>query len=92
MGTRASKKRELNNYRRIGANENFVNFIRAWEEHDTFYIQMEFCVMSLAQFAAENHYIPPGQLWDIFADMLLVSVSVILVFHIFSKIKKIDNL
>lgn len=76
LGTRASKKREIMNYRRIGSNEHFVNFIRAWEEHDKIYIQMEFCLMSLADFANQHNYIPPGQLWDILTDMLLVSVSV----------------
>lgn len=73
-GTPASKKREIINYARIGCNDNFVRFIRAWEEHDRYYIQMEYCVMSLAAYTAEHHSFPEGQLWDILIDMLLVSM------------------
>lgn len=74
-GTPASKKSEIRNYSRIGSCDYIVNFIRAWEEHERYYIQMEYCVTSLAAFAAEHHTIPEGQLWDILTDMLLVCIT-----------------
>lgn len=79
-GTPASKEREIINYKRIGCNEHFVKFIRAWEEHERYYIQMEYCVMSLAEYAAELHCFPEGQLWDILIDMLLVSCIIYVLF------------
>lgn len=73
-GTLASKEREILNYMKIGCCDYFVKFIRAWEEHERYYIQMEYCMMSLAAYASEHHYFPEEQLWDILVDMLLVSI------------------
>lgn len=70
-GTKVSKEREIINYMKIGLCDYFVKFVRAWEEHERYYIQMEYCLMSLAAFAAEHHNFPEGQLWDILVDMLL---------------------
>lgn len=72
-GNRTTKVREIMNHMMFGQIENVVKFIRAWEEHGRYYIQMEYCVTSLAAYVMEFHFMPEGQLWDILADMLQVS-------------------
>lgn len=74
-GTSTSKEKEIRNYQIFGTNDYCVNFIRAWVEHQKYYIQMEYCIMSLATYAAENHSFPQEQLWDILIDMLLVRTA-----------------
>lgn len=66
------KYAEIRNYEKVGENPYCIGYFGAWEEHDRFYIQMEYCVMSLEKYCMQNHSFTDCQLWDIFLDMLLV--------------------
>ncbi|XP_044256938.1 membrane-associated tyrosine- and threonine-specific cdc2-inhibitory kinase wee-1.3 isoform X2 [Tribolium madens] len=61
---------EVENYEKIGEHNNCVKFIMAWEELKIVHIQMEYCDLSLAQYAALTHKIGESQLWEILYDML----------------------
>ncbi|EFA11169.1 membrane-associated tyrosine- and threonine-specific cdc2-inhibitory kinase [Tribolium castaneum] len=61
---------EVENYEKIGEHDNCVKFIMAWEELKIVHIQMEYCDLSLAQYAALTHKIGESQLWEILYDML----------------------
>ena len=51
---------------------NCVEYTRAWEEAGYLYIQMEWCDMSLEEYAKKNQPIPEKELWHIMLDILLV--------------------
>lgn len=61
---------EVENYEKIGEHSNCVKFIMAWEELKIVHIQMEYCNLSLAQYAAVAQKIMETQLWEILYDML----------------------
>lgn len=61
---------EVENYEKIGEHGNFVKFFMAWEEVKIVYIMMEFCNLSLAQYATTAQQVAEPQLWEILYDML----------------------
>ncbi|XP_063928978.1 membrane-associated tyrosine- and threonine-specific cdc2-inhibitory kinase-like isoform X2 [Zophobas morio] len=61
---------EVQNYEKVGEHSNCVKFIMAWEEFKIIHIQMEYCNLSLAQYATVAQNIMEAQLWEILYDML----------------------
>lgn len=62
---------EIHSYEKIGPNNYCVGFFGAWQEHNRFYIKMEYCPISLEKYALENYSFSENELWDIYVDMLL---------------------
>lgn len=65
---------EIHSYEKIGPSDYCVGFYGAWQEHNRFYIKMEYCPISLEKYALENYSFSENELWDIYVDMLLVSI------------------
>lgn len=60
--------KEIENNELVGKHKNIVEFMMAWKQLNTMYIQFEYCDMSVADFADAN-VIPEEILWYLICDM-----------------------
>lgn len=61
---------EVKNLEKVGDHDNCVKFYMAWEECKIVHILMEYCQLSLAQYAILAENVPEDQLWEILYDIL----------------------
>ncbi|XP_022218725.2 membrane-associated tyrosine- and threonine-specific cdc2-inhibitory kinase [Drosophila obscura] len=67
---RAERLEEVRRYEEFSGHENCIRFIRAWEQYDRLYMQMELCRESLEQYLLRCHQIPEERIWHILLDLL----------------------
>ncbi|XP_069693385.1 membrane-associated tyrosine- and threonine-specific cdc2-inhibitory kinase-like [Periplaneta americana] len=68
---RKQKLEEVRKHELIPKHNNCVQFIRAWEEDDYLYIQLELCRTSLEEYTLVHHELTQAMLWDILLDIAL---------------------
>ncbi|KAH8415667.1 hypothetical protein KR222_008083, partial [Zaprionus bogoriensis] len=67
---RAERLEEVRRYEEFSGHENCIRFIRAWEQYDRLFMQMELCRESLEQYLYRCRYIPEDRIWHILLDLL----------------------
>ncbi|XP_032599266.1 membrane-associated tyrosine- and threonine-specific cdc2-inhibitory kinase isoform X2 [Drosophila grimshawi] len=67
---RAERLEEVRRYEEFSGHENCIRFIRAWEQYDRLFMQMELCRESLEQYLYRCRYIPEERIWHILLDLL----------------------
>ncbi|EDW37520.1 GL16314 [Drosophila persimilis] len=67
---RAERLEEVRRYEEFSGHENCIRFIRAWEQYDRLYMQMELCRESLEQYLLRCQQIPEERIWHILLDLL----------------------
>ncbi|XP_030380215.1 membrane-associated tyrosine- and threonine-specific cdc2-inhibitory kinase isoform X2 [Scaptodrosophila lebanonensis] len=67
---RAERLEEVRRYEEFSGHENCIRFIRAWEQYDRLFMQMELCRESLEQYLWRRKYIPEERIWSILLDLL----------------------
>ncbi|XP_016969569.1 membrane-associated tyrosine- and threonine-specific cdc2-inhibitory kinase [Drosophila rhopaloa] len=67
---RAERLEEVRRYEEFSGHENCIRFIRAWEQYDRLYMQMELCRESLEQYLLRCQRIPEERIWHILLDLL----------------------
>lgn len=77
---------EVRRVEKIGVHENLVKFYIAWVERRIVYMQLELCALSLATYTKTNHKLANSQLWDIFIDMLYVSIAFVEINYIYDQL------
>lgn len=60
---------EVKNNEMVGYNPNCVQYFMAWEENIDTFILLEYCDMSLADYAKVNNEIPEALLWNVLHDI-----------------------
>lgn len=68
---------EIRCLEKVGVHENLVRYYFAWQEKAVIYMQLELCALSLATYTKYYHKLSNPQLWNIFIDMLKVSLYTI---------------
>ncbi|XP_069694125.1 membrane-associated tyrosine- and threonine-specific cdc2-inhibitory kinase-like isoform X2 [Periplaneta americana] len=68
---RKLKLEEVRKHELMPKHKNCVQFIRAWEEDDYLYIQLELCKTSLEEYTLVHHELSQTMLWDILLDIAL---------------------
>ncbi|XP_023180074.1 membrane-associated tyrosine- and threonine-specific cdc2-inhibitory kinase [Drosophila hydei] len=67
---RAERLEEVRRYEEFSGHENCIRFIRAWEQYDRLFMQMELCRESLEQYLYRCRHIPEDRIWHILLDLL----------------------
>lgn len=67
---RAERLEEVRRYEEFSGHENCIRFIRAWEQYDRLFMQMELCRESLEQYLYRCRHIPEERIWHILLDLL----------------------
>lgn len=67
---RAERLEEVRRYEEFSGHENCIRFIRAWEQYDRLFMQMELCRESLEQYLYRCRCIPEDRIWHILLDLL----------------------
>lgn len=67
---RAERLEEVRRYEEFSGHENCIRFIRAWEQYDRLYMQMELCRESLEQYLLRCRRVPEERIWQILLDLL----------------------
>ncbi|KAH8246215.1 hypothetical protein KR038_005209 [Drosophila bunnanda] len=67
---RAERLEEVRRYEEFSGHENCIRFIRAWEQYDRLFMQMELCRESLEQYLLRCQRIPEERIWHILLDLL----------------------
>ncbi|KAH8270495.1 hypothetical protein KR018_010817 [Drosophila ironensis] len=67
---RAERLEEVRRYEEFSGHENCIRFIRAWEQYDRLYMQMELCRESLEQYLLRCRRVPEERIWHILLDLL----------------------
>ncbi|KAH8379927.1 hypothetical protein KR009_008086 [Drosophila setifemur] len=67
---RAERLEEVRRYEEFSGHENCIRFIRAWEQYDRLFMQMELCRESLEQYLLRCRRIPEERIWHILLDLL----------------------
>ncbi|KAM8710033.1 hypothetical protein ACLKA7_016775 [Drosophila subpalustris] len=67
---RAERLEEVRRYEEFSGHENCIRFIRAWEQYDRLFMQMELCRESLDQYLYRCRQIPEERIWHILLDLL----------------------
>ncbi|XP_062127431.1 membrane-associated tyrosine- and threonine-specific cdc2-inhibitory kinase [Drosophila sulfurigaster albostrigata] len=66
---RAERLEEVRRYEEFSGHENCIRFIRAWEQYDRLFMQMELCRESLEQYLYRCRQIPEERIWHILLDL-----------------------
>ncbi|XP_023036532.1 membrane-associated tyrosine- and threonine-specific cdc2-inhibitory kinase [Drosophila willistoni] len=68
---RSERLEEVRRYEQFSGHENCIRFIRAWEQYDRLFMQMELCRESLEQYLCRcQHQIAEERIWHILLDLL----------------------
>ncbi|ALC43421.1 Myt1, partial [Drosophila busckii] len=67
---RAERLEEVRRYEEFSGHENCIRFIRAWEQYDRLFMQMELCRENLEQYLYRCRHIPEERIWHILLDLL----------------------
>ncbi|KAH8255892.1 hypothetical protein KR026_001289 [Drosophila bipectinata] len=67
---RAERLEEVRRYEEFSGHENCIRFIRAWEQYDRLYMQMELCRESLEQYLLRCRRVPEERIWQILLELL----------------------
>ncbi|KAH8369733.1 hypothetical protein KR093_000740 [Drosophila rubida] len=67
---RSERLEEVRRYEEFSGQENCIRFIRAWEQYDRLFMQMELCRESLEQYLYRCRQIPEERIWHILLDLL----------------------
>lgn len=67
---RTERLEEVRRYEEFSGHENCIRFIRAWEQYDRLFMQMELCRESLEQYLYRCRCIPEDRIWHILLDLL----------------------